>query len=103
VDHLSFRIIVLTFVIFTFSSLDAIFTFINLENGASELNPLMRQIIRSGFQSTLTIKSMVIGLMAWILASHQNFKISFYSMHVLATIYTVVLAYHLICIYLLMI
>ncbi len=72
VDRLSFRTIVLTFAIFTFSSLDAIFTFFHLENGATELNPLMEPIIQSGFQSTLIIKSMVVGLMACFLASHQN-------------------------------
>jgi hypothetical protein len=99
VDCISPRIIVLTFVISFFSSLDAILTFFQLENGASELNPLMRQIIQSGFQSTLIFKSVVVGLIACFLASLQNFKISFYAMYVLATVYVAVLAYHLICIY----
>src|SRR4030042_5738047 len=79
------------------SALDAISTLLHLENGASELNPLMEQIIQSGFESFFIIKSLGIGLIACFLASHQNFKISFYGMHVSATIYIVLSAYHLAC------
>jgi len=100
VDHPSFRTIVLTLIIFALSTLDAIFTFALLENGASELNPLMKQIIQSGFQSVLIIKSLGVGLMGCFLAVHQNFKISFYGMHVLATIHVVLLIYHFVCSYL---
>ena len=101
VDHPSLRTIVLTLMIFTLSILDAIFTFMHLENGGSELNPLMEQIIQSGFQSVLIIKSFGVGLMACFLAIHQNFKICFYGMHVLTLIYLVLLANHLVCSYLL--
>ena len=94
VDRPFLRAIVLTLIIFTLSTLDAILTLVHLENGASELNPLMEQIIRSGFQSMLLIKSVGIGLIACFLASHQNFKISFYGMHVSATIY--VFCWHII-------
>jgi hypothetical protein len=101
VDHRSLRTIVLTLIIFILSILDAIFTFVYLENGGSELNPLMREIIHSNFQSVLIIKSLGVGLMAWFLAIHQNFRISFYGMQVLATIHIVLLAYHLACTFLL--
>ena len=100
VDHPSLHTIVLTLIIFTLSILDAIFTFVHLENGGSELNPLMKQVIQSGFQSVLIIKSLGVGLMGCFLAIHQNFKISFYGMHVSATIYIVLSAYHLACSYL---
>jgi hypothetical protein len=100
VDYLSLRTIVLTFIIFTFSTLDAIFTIIHLKSGAFELNPVMERTIQSGFQNMFIIKSVGIGLIACFLAVHQNFKISFYGMHVSATIYIVLLAYHLACIYL---
>jgi len=100
VDHPSFRTVVLTLIIFTLSILDAIFTFVHLENGGAELNPLMEQIIQSGFQSTFIIKSLGIGLIGCFFAIHQNFKISFYGMHVLAAIHIVLLAYHLACSYL---
>ena len=100
VDCLSFRTIVLTLIIFTLSTLDAIFTRFHLENGAYELNPLMEQVIQSGFQSMFIIKSLGIGLIACFLASHQNFRISFYGMHALATIYIALLGYHLMCSYL---
>jgi len=89
VDCLSLRTIVLTLIIFTLSTLDAIFTLVHLENGASELNPLMKQIIQSGFQSVLIIKSPGVGLMGCFLAIHQNFKISFYGMHVLTAIHLI--------------
>ena len=98
VDRLSFRTIVLTFIIFIFSTLDAFFTFFHLNNGAIELNPLMNQIIQCGFQTTLVIKSLGVGLMACFLASHQNFKISFYGMHALAAVFLVLLGYHLVCV-----
>ncbi len=97
VDHPSLRTIVLTFIIFALSTLDAILTFVHLENGGSELNPLMEPIIRSGLQSALIIKSLGIGLIACFLAIHQNFKISFYTMYVSATIYIALLVYHLAC------
>jgi hypothetical protein len=94
VDCVSLRTIVLTLIIFTLSTLDAIFTFVQSENGASELNPLMKEIIQSNFQAVLIIKSLEVGLIACFLAVHQNFKISFYGMHVLATTHMVLLAYH---------
>jgi hypothetical protein len=100
VDCLSLHTIVLTLIIFTLSILDAIFTFVHLENGGSELNPLMEQIIQSGFQSVLIIKSLGVGLMACFLAIHQHFEISFYGMHVLAATHIALLAYHLVCSYL---
>lgn len=101
VDCPSLRTIVLTLTILALSILDAIFTVILLENGASELNPLMAQLIQSSFQSVLVLKSLGVGLMAYFLAIHQNFKVSFYGMHVLATIHIVLLVYQLTCSYLL--
>jgi hypothetical protein len=95
VDRPSLRTIVLTFVIFALSTSDAILTLLHLENGAFELNPLMEQIIQSGSQSFFFIKSLGIGLIACFLAIHQNFKISFYGLHLSATIYMVLSAYHL--------
>ena len=100
VDCLSLRTIVLALIISTLSIIDGIFTLLHLENGASELSPLMEQIIQSGFQSTFIIKSLGIGLIGCFFAIHQNFKISFYGMHVLAAIHIVLLAYHLACSYL---
>jgi len=98
VDCASLRTIVLTFIIFTLSILDAIFTFVQLQKGASELNPLMKPIIQSGFQSVIIIKSLGIGLLGCFLAIHQNFKISFYGMHVLAAMHILLLGYHLIAV-----
>ena len=97
VDRPSFRAILLTFIIFILSTLDAVFTIFHLKNGAWELNPLMRQIIQYGFQSVFIIKSLCVGLVACFLAFHQNFRMSFYGMHVLATIYIALLPYHLAC------
>ena len=96
VDCLSLRTVVLSFIIFTLSTLDAIFTRVHLENGASELNPLMEQMIQTDFQSALIIKSLGVGYLGCFLAIHQNFKISFYGMHVLTALYSVLLAYHLV-------
>lgn len=102
VDRLSLRTFVLIHLIFSLSTLDAIFTLIFLQNGGSELNPLMRQIIQSSSQSfIIIIKSLGVGLMGCFLAIHQNFRISFYGMHVLTVIYSVLLVNHLVCSYLL--
>jgi len=99
-DRLSQCTIVLTLIILALSILDAIFTKILLESGASELNPLMARLIQWSFQSVLIYKSLGVGLLAYFLAIHQNFRISFYGMHVLATIHLVLLGYHLACSYL---
>jgi len=96
VDLPSPRIIALTLIIFALSILDAVFTIIHLENGAFELNPVMDRIIQSGFQNALITKSLGVGLIAWFLATHQNFKISFYGMYVLAGTHIALLAYHLV-------
>lgn len=101
VDCLSLRTYALTLLIFTFSTLDAMFTFIFLQHGGEELNPLMRQIIETDFQLALTIKSLGVGLIGCFLAIHQNFKISFYGMRAIATVYSVLMVYHLACSYLL--
>ncbi len=99
VDHLSFRTFILTLLIFILSTVDAFFTIIHLQNGGSELNPLMRQIIQSGLGWFILVKSLGIGGLAWLLAIHENFKISFYGMYVLTGIYSALLAYHLMCSY----
>lgn len=97
VDCLSPQTFALTVLIFTLSTLDAIFTLIHLQNGGSELNPFMRQIIQSGLQSFVIIKSVGVGLMGCFLAIHQNFKVSLYGMYALVAIYSVLMAYHLAC------
>lgn len=98
VDRLSFRTFVLTVTIFIFSTVDAILTIFQLNNGAVELNPIINRIIQFGIQPTLIIKSLGVGLMACFLASHQNFKISFYGMHALTAVFVVLLGYHLVSI-----
>ncbi len=95
VDRPSLRTIILAVIIVTFSALDAIFTIFHLKNGAFELNPLMEQIIRSGSNSFIIIKTFGVALIAWFLAIHQNFKISFYGLHLSAVIYTILSVYHL--------
>jgi hypothetical protein len=100
VDCLSLRTSALTLLIFILSTLDAFFTLFHLQNGGSELNPFMRLIVQSSFQSFVIIKSLGVGLMGCFLAIHQNFKISLYGMPVLTAIYSVLMAYHLACLYL---
>jgi hypothetical protein len=97
VDRLSLRAISLTSILFALSTLGAMFTRVHLENGASELNPLMEQMIQTDFQSALIIKSLGVGYAACFLAIHQNFKVSFYGMHLLTALYSVLLAYHFAC------
>ncbi len=101
VDCLSLRTYVLALLIFTLSSLDAAFTIILLKNGGFEMNPVMRHLIQSSSESFVIIKSLGVGLMGFFLAIHQNFKISFYGMHILTAIYLAILANHFVCSYLL--
>ena len=100
VDRLSVRTFVLTLLIFILSTLDALFTMVHLQNGGSELNPLMRLIIQSGFEWFFLVKSLGIGVLAWLLAIHQNFRVSFYGLHVLTAIYSVLFVYHFVWSYL---
>jgi hypothetical protein len=96
VDYLSLRTVVLTLIIVTLSTLDALFTIFHLKNGAFELNPLMGLIIQGGYESIfIIIKSLGTGLIACFLAIHQNFKISFYGIQVSAAIYMALSVYHL--------
>ena len=101
VDCLSSRTLALTLTIVILSILDVVFTKILLENGATELNPLMAQTVQNNFQFVLILKSLGVGCLASFLAVHQNFKLSFYGMRALAAIHIVLLAYHLMCCYLL--
>jgi hypothetical protein len=100
VDCLSLRAFALTLLLFTLSTLDAIFTIIHLKNGAFELNPLMELVIQSGSHSFVIFKSLGIGLLACFLAIHQNFRISLYGLHLSVAIYVGLSAYHLVSSYL---
>jgi hypothetical protein len=100
VDRLSLRTFALTLLILTIFALDACLTLLHLQNGGSELNPFMRQIIQSDFQPFVIIKSLGVGFMGCFLAVHQNFKISLYGMYVVTAIYSVLLVYHLAYLYL---
>lgn len=100
VDCLSFRSFVLVLSIFALSTLDVIFTRIHLQNGGAELNPLMRQVIQTSFPLAFIIKSLGVGFIGCFLGIHQNFKISFYSMHVITAIYSALLVYHIVSSYL---
>ncbi len=94
VDCLSARAFTFALLIVALSTLDAIFTIFHLQNGGAELNPLMKPIIQGGFESLIIIKSFGVAIMAWFLAIHQNFKISFYGMHLLVGFYSALLIYH---------
>ncbi len=93
-DCLSARAFAFALLIITLSTLDALFTIFHLQNGGTELNPLMKPIIQSGFETLLIIKSFGVAIMAWFLAVHQNFKISSYGMPLLVGIYSALLIYH---------
>lgn len=96
VDCPSKRTIILTLLMLTFSILDAWFTVTHLNNGAFELNPIVRLILPMGTGAFLGIKSFGIGAIMAFLAMHQNFKVVWYAMHCLSAIYGIAIGYHLI-------
>ena len=88
------RVVVLTVAIVILSSLDALFTLLHLENGAEEMNPLMRLALLGGLPVFLGLKTWGTSLGALFLAVHQNFHISWLALHGVATAYGILLAYH---------
>ncbi len=94
VDCLSARAFTFALLIIALSTLDAFFTIFHLQDGGAELNPLMKLFIQSGFESFVLMKSFGVAIIACFLAIHENFKISFYGMHLLVGIYSVLLIYH---------
>lgn len=96
VDCVSGRAVTLVLLIMVFSILDAFTTFYHLGQGAREINPVMRMVIRASPSIFFVLKGLGIGLATAFLAIHQNFRISLPALHGLAATYLIVLAYQMV-------
>ena len=77
------------------SALDALFTILHIQQGASEINPLMAVALSQGIDSFVTVKMSLTGLGALLLAMYRNVQFSLKSLQGLAMIYGMLLVYHL--------
>lgn len=93
--NLSHRVVFLVLFLVVCSALDALFTILHLQQGASEINPLMAMALSQGIDSFVSVKMSLTGLGVLLLAMYRNFQFSLKSLQGLAVIYGVLLAYHL--------
>ena len=84
----------LTLFIVAASGLDALFTLVHLQGGATEANPVMQLALDHGVGYFLAAKVGVTAFGAWFLAAHQLFGLGFKGLRILAISYCALLAYH---------
>ncbi len=88
------RVIILTLLVTLGSAVDAFFTLLYLQNGGSELNPVMRFTLNYSVTAFLGLKIGLTNLCAWFLAVHQQFPLAFRALHGLALVYLLLLGIH---------
>lgn len=100
VDHLSPSIVWAVVTIFGLHCLDAIFTLLHLQRGGRELNPVMDYFIQQGAGAFLTAKLGMAGLGLFFLGIHQNFPFVRNSLAGLFVVFSALVGYHCLLIYL---
>ena len=98
VDCLAPRISGLALFVVLSSILDAYLTILHLQRGGLEANPFMALVLTHGYTPFITIKMVITGIGAWLLASHQQFVLAWKALHVLAGVYGLLLMYHFVLI-----
>ena len=93
-DRLETRVVALTITIVLLSVFDAIFTLLQLEKGAVEMNPFMYLALLEGVSVFLWAKTWLTGFGVAFLAVHQNFRVAMVALHAIAFMYCVLLVYH---------
>jgi Domain of unknown function (DUF5658) len=96
VDCLARRIVLLAFLVYGCSILDALLTLRYLEDGGGEANPLMSLILAHSPTLFLPLKIGITGTAVWWLAAHQQWPLAVRCLYGLALGYGVVLVYHLV-------
>ena len=92
---LSRHVVFLVLFLVVCSALDALFTILHIQQGASEINPLMAIALSQGIESFVTVKMSLTGLGALLLAMYRNVQFGLKSLQGLAMIYGMLLVYHL--------
>ena len=74
---------------------DSFFTLVHLQSGGMELNPIARQLLRTGTVGFVLTKCVLISLALLILTLHKNFWLARVGLWLAAGAYTLLLLYHL--------
>jgi hypothetical protein len=93
---LSARVVVLVIFVVLCSAVDALFTLIHMQQGATEVNPVMAMALAQGIDSFVGFKMSLTGLGVLLLAMHQNFWFGIKGLQFLAVVYSGLLVYHLV-------
>ena len=94
VDRVGRRTLVLTIFVLVACALDALWTLIHLDRGASEWNPLMARVLEGGPDFFVAVKITITALGVWLIAAHQNFRVGRQGLYLIAGGYVALLAYH---------
>ena len=94
----SFSVMPLTVALVLFvtlaSGLDALFTLLHIESGATEMNPIMNFALGHGVGFFLAAKVALTSIGCCFLALHQHFRLGREGLRWLTIAYTVLLVYH---------
>ena len=71
------------------------FSYVTLEDGGREANPLMHVALAHGTTLFIALKLSLTNVAAWFLAAHQQFPLAYRGLHGIALGYGMLLAYHL--------
>ncbi|MDG2049065.1 MAG: DUF5658 family protein [Myxococcota bacterium] len=75
--------------------LDALFTMLWIQRGGSEGNPAMAWVLEFGNSAFLVQKCLIVGIWLILLLVHKNFLIARIGLWVLASVYFLLLLYHI--------
>ena len=95
VDCITPRVVVLVTCVLVCSVLDAYFTILHIQDGGQEANPLMALTLSYGYTPFVSIKMVLTGAGAWVLAAHQQFPLALHALYSLTCLYLALLVYHL--------
>lgn len=98
VDVFQRRDVLLMVAIFVLNIFDALFTLLWLQRGGGEGNPLMAWLLEHGNEAFLLQKCLVVGLWLVLLVVHKNFRLARLGLWSLASLYALLVAYHLVLI-----
>ena len=74
---------------------DSFFTLVHLQSGGVELNPIARELLKTGTHGFVLTKCLLISLALLILTVHKNFWLARAGLWLAAGAYTCLVLYHL--------
>ena len=74
---------------------DSFFTIMHLQAGGIELNPVAKELLETGREGFVFVKSLLIGLALCVLVVHKNFFLARVGLWTATGTYTLLVLYHL--------